>query len=1291
MDQIVMLFILLWSPGLQTEPTHETESVRLVSGTSLCSGRVEVKTKQSWASVCEADFDQQDAEVVCREIGCGAPSVLQGALYGEVEAPFWTKEFQCEGSESLLLDCGTSGSRRNTCSPGKAVGLNCSESDDVRLVGVASRCAGRLEVKQGKWRTVDWNTDWNLKSAAVLCRQMDCGSAVSIELNNGSRGQPVWIIPSTCVESGSALRECVTERGVPSSEITDLFCSESVRLVSGTSLCSGRVEVKTKQSWASVCEDDFDQQDAEVVCREIGCGAPSVLQGALYGEAEAPFWTKEFQCEGSESLLLDCGTSGSTRNTCSPGKAVGLTCSESDHVRLVGGASRCAGTLEMKHHGEWRPVRYGLSVIKLKPAAVLCRQMDCGSAVSIELKYDSRAQRVWSITSSCVESGSSLRECVIDLLQSLSDTTELICSESVRLVSGTSLCSGRVEVKTKQSWASVCEADFDQQDAEVVCREIGCGAPSVLQGALYGEAEAPFWTKEFQCEESDDIRLVGGANRCAGRLEMKNHGEWRPVDYLYSDRNLKSAAVMCRQMDCGSVVSIELKDGSRDQPVWSIMSYCFESGSTLRECVIDSSVSSTKITELFCSESVRLVSGTSLCSGRVEVKTKQSWASVCEADFDQQDAEVVCREIGCGAPSVLQGALYGEAEAPFWTKEFQCEGDESLLLNCGTSGSTRNTCSPGKAVGLTCSESDVDVRLVGGASRCAGRLMLKHQGEWRPVDYWNSGWNLKSAAVMCRQMDCGSAVSIELKYGSKPQPVWWIMPACFESGSTLRECVIDSSRSSPLITELFCSGRVEVKTKQSWASVCEADFDQQDAEVVCREIDCGAPSVLQGALYGEVEDPFWTKEFQCEGNESLLLDCGTSGSTRNTCSPGKAVGLNCSESDHVRLVGGASRCAGRLEVKQGKWRTVDWNTDWNLKSAAVLCRQMDCGSAVSIEPNDGARGQRVWIIPSTCVESGSALRECLTDVGASSSRIVDLFCSGRVEVKTKQSWASVCEDDFDQQDAEVVCREIGCGAPSVLQGALYGEVEDPFWTKEFQCEGDESLLLDCGTSGSTRNTCSPGKAVGLNCSESDVDVKVVEGASRCAGILKLKHQGVWGLVVNLDSDMNLTLAAVLCRQMNCGSAVSIELNDDSRDEPIWRITSSCVESGSALRECVRIYGHSSTYTAKLTCSDLLFQPIISLSPSMHGVSENLSSVSQTLHLTVIASPVTAFIIRLVIMLLSITGLCVFCKATRRQTPRREENIELVYYNLGDSSAEGRLAEETETQDTVRSPRSSSNV
>uniref|UniRef100_A0A3P9DAS4 SRCR domain-containing protein n=1 Tax=Maylandia zebra TaxID=106582 RepID=A0A3P9DAS4_9CICH len=386
------------------------DSVRLLNGSSLCSGRLEVKSDQSWSSVCETDFDQQDAEVVCRELGCGPPSVLQGALYEEVEAPVWSKEFQCGGQESALLDCRSSGSARNSCSPGKAVGLTCSESDDVRLVGGPSRCAGTLELKHlREWRPMGYSDDsWTLKAAAVVCEQLDCGSAVSMEAAQSSY-KFVWLIRSSCIVSKTPLsnRDCAISDQLD--YILKLTCSDSVRLLNGSSLCSGRLEVKSNQSWSSVCETDFDQQDAEVVCRQLGCGPPSVLQGALYGEVEAPVWSKEFQCGGHESALLDCRSSGSARNSCSPGKAVGLTCSDND-VRLVGGPSRCAGTLELKHLAGWRPLCGSHDSWTLKEAAVFCEHLDCGSAVSIEKRRSSRTS-AWLITPECVLSTSPLRGC----------------------------------------------------------------------------------------------------------------------------------------------------------------------------------------------------------------------------------------------------------------------------------------------------------------------------------------------------------------------------------------------------------------------------------------------------------------------------------------------------------------------------------------------------------------------------------------------------------------------------------------------------------------------------------------------------------------------------------------------------------------------------------------------------------------------------------------------------------------------------------------------------------------
>ncbi|XP_029941971.1 antigen WC1.1-like, partial [Salarias fasciatus] len=186
----------------------------------------------------------------------------------------------------------------------------------------------------------------------------------------------------------------------------------------------------------------------------------------------------------------------------------------------------------------------------------------------------------------------------------------------------------------------------------------------------------------------------------------------------------------------------------------------------------------------------------------------------------------------------------------------------------------------------------------------------------------------------------------------------------------------------------------QVKTNpsdQTWSSVCEADLDLQDAQVVCRELGCGAPSVLQGALYGDVQTPRWSPEFQCGGHESALLDCRSSGSARSSCSPGKAAGLTCSGGDEFRLVGGASRCAGRLELKVlGEQRPVEGYYFFTLKTAALFCEHLNCGSAVSLQPTD-VSDQSMWRINSDCVQSGSDLWSCVESWRSSGT--LNLTCS----------------------------------------------------------------------------------------------------------------------------------------------------------------------------------------------------------------------------------------------------------------------------------------------------------
>ncbi|XP_051813984.1 CD5 antigen-like [Acanthochromis polyacanthus] len=269
------------------------------------------------------------------------------------------------------------------------VGLCSSASPaEVRLVGGPSPCSGRLEQqRQSDWEPVrDQNLDWNLTAADQVCRRISCGSVVSLRRTLDQ--EP----PQDLVTRDESRAEGTPERPPFRVEIT---CSDSVRLVDRSNLCSGRLQVKRNQVWSSVCSDGFDLQDAEVVCRELGCGSPSGFKEELYGEA--PEWIPEFRCGGHESALLHCERSD--RDTCSPGTTVTLTCSDPGRVRLVEGSGRCDGTVELINWGEWRPVDepYG----DLRWASVLCDELDCGAPVSTR-RRETGPKDTWGFDYDCL-------------------------------------------------------------------------------------------------------------------------------------------------------------------------------------------------------------------------------------------------------------------------------------------------------------------------------------------------------------------------------------------------------------------------------------------------------------------------------------------------------------------------------------------------------------------------------------------------------------------------------------------------------------------------------------------------------------------------------------------------------------------------------------------------------------------------------------------------------------------------------------------------------------------------
>uniref|UniRef100_H2ZTM2 Serine protease 12 n=1 Tax=Latimeria chalumnae TaxID=7897 RepID=H2ZTM2_LATCH len=176
------------------------------------------------------------------------------------------------------------------------------------------------------------------------------------------------LLANDCSHGSEAEVVCAPPEAVP------------VRLVGGKEDYEGRVEVYHDGKWGTICDDQWNDLNAEVICRQLGFlilkyGVAKAWPWAHFGQGSGPILLDEVECTGNELSLDECQKNNWGNHNCDHIEDAGVSCNPFTGESIRGSptaANVALMTAEEKQQKKAREQRLSHCLNEFWPSKCIC-------------------------------------------------------------------------------------------------------------------------------------------------------------------------------------------------------------------------------------------------------------------------------------------------------------------------------------------------------------------------------------------------------------------------------------------------------------------------------------------------------------------------------------------------------------------------------------------------------------------------------------------------------------------------------------------------------------------------------------------------------------------------------------------------------------------------------------------------------------------------------------------------------------------------------------------------------